>query len=179
MIESRIKKTNVKIKENFKNNKIVFCFLLFSSNKFVEFLLVKLNSFFIKFEYKKKKTNINKRFIELSVSLENYVTLKKELIFEIDKEQLKFKFLYVILKEKKLSVSFFEENYLNNFDKKQNFIVINKFISVNLLLKNIFFLKVVFLFYFIFFNLINLIRSSIYIHYSKLFIKNVNYSSGS
>ena len=161
MIKNKIKKIDVKTKENFKNNKIVFCFLLFSSNKFVEFLLVKLNSFLIKCEYKKKKTSVNRRFIEFSVGLENYVTLKKELIFEFNKEQLKFKFICVIYNEKKLSIDFFEENYLDNFEKKQSFIVLSKFISTNLILKNIFFLKIIFLFYFIFFSYMNLIKYSI------------------
>jgi len=55
MIKKKIKKLNVSIEGSFKNNKIVLCFLIFSSNKFVEHLLVKFNSFFIKYEYKKKK----------------------------------------------------------------------------------------------------------------------------
>ena len=161
MIEKKIKRTNARIKDSFKNDKIVFCFLLFSSNKFVEFLLVKLNSFFIKYEYKKKKSSINRRFIELTVSLENYVMLKKELTFEFNKENLKFKFLFIKLKKKKININFFEKNYLNDLEHKQKFEVIDRFISINLLLKNIFFLKYVFLFYFIFLNILNIIKLSV------------------
>ena len=156
MTKKTIKKLSVKIEDNFKNDKVVFCFLVFSSSKFVEFLLVKLNSFFIKCEYKKKKkSNVNRKFIELSVSLDNYVTLKKELIFEFDKERLKFKFLYVLLKNKKLSVNFFEENYFNLVIKEDILKIINKFILSNLLIKNVFFFKFLFLFYYIFVKTIN------------------------
>ena len=161
MIEKKSKRINARIKDNFKNDKIVFCFLLFSSNKFVEFLLVKLNSFFIKYEYKKKKSSVNRRFIELTVSLENYVMLKKELAFEFNKENLKFKFLFIKLKKKKINIDFFEKNYLNDLEHKQKFEVIDRFISINLLLKNIFFLKYVFLFYFIFLNILNIIKLSV------------------
>ena len=91
MTKKIIANLNIKEKEvNFKKNKLVFCFLLFSSSKFVEFLLVKLNNFFIKFEFEKFK---NKSIIKLTVSLENYIALKNELLFEFKEEELKFKFL--------------------------------------------------------------------------------------
>ena len=156
MIKRKTRKLSVKTEGNFKNDKIVFCFLVYSTSKFVEFLLVKLNSFFIKYEYKKKnKSNINKRFIELSVSLDNYISLKKELIFEMDKEQLKFKFLYILLKKKKLSVSFFEKNYFNDRIKEDALKDLNKFILFNLLIKNVFFFKFFIIFYYIFIKTIN------------------------
>jgi len=156
MIKRKTRKLSVKTEGNFKNDKIVFCFLVYSTSKFVEFLLVKLNSFFIKYEYKKKnKSNINKRFIELSVSLDNYISLKKELIFELDKEQLKFKFLYILLKKKKLSVSFFEKNYFNDRIKEDALKDLNKFILFNLLIKNVFFFKFFIIFYYIFIETIN------------------------
>jgi len=156
MIKRKTRKLSVKTEGNFKNDKIVFCFLVYSTSKFVEFLLVKLNSFFIKYEYKKKnKSNINKRFIELSVSLDNYISLKKELIFELDKEQLKFKFLYILLKKKKLSVSFFEKNYFNDRIKEDALKDLNKFILFNLLIKNVFFFKFFIIFYYIFIKTIN------------------------
>jgi len=81
--------------------------------------------------------------------------LKKELIFEFDKERLKFKFLYVLLKNKKLSVNFFEENYFNLVIKEDILKIINKFILSNLLIKNVFFFKFLFLFYYIFVKTIN------------------------
>jgi len=156
MIKRKTRKLSVKTEGNFKNDKIVFCFLVYSTSKFVEFLLVKLNSFFIKYEYKKKnKSNVNKRFIELSVSLDNYISLKKELIFELDKEQLKFKFLYILLKKKKLSVSFFEKNYFNDRIKEDALKDLNKFILFNLLIKNVFFFKFFIIFYYIFIETIN------------------------
>ena len=161
MTKKTLKKTNVEIRDSFKNDKIVFCFLLFSSNKFVEFLLVKLNSFFIKYEYKKKRSNSNRKIIELSVSLENYVMLKKELVFEFNKENLKFKFLFVLLKKKKLSIDFFEKNYLNDLENKEKLVIIDKYISISLLLKNIFLHKFMFLFYFILLNMQNNIKSCI------------------
>jgi len=156
MIKRKTIKLSVKTEGNFKNDKIVFCFLVYSTSKFVEFLLVKLNSFFIKYEYKKKnKSNVNKRFIELSVSLDNYISLKKELIFELDKEQLKFKFLYILLKKKKLSVSFFEKNYFNDRIKEDALKDLNKFILFNLLIKNVFFFKFFIIFYYIFIKTMN------------------------
>ena len=81
--------------------------------------------------------------------------MKKELIFEFDKERLKFKFLYVLLKNKKLSVNFFEENYFNLVIKEDILKIINKFILSNLLIKNVFFFKFLFLFYYIFVKTIN------------------------
>ena len=59
MIKRVIKTIMLKKEGNsFKNDKVIFCFLLFSSNKFIEFLLLKLNTLFIKYEfrrYEKKK----------------------------------------------------------------------------------------------------------------------------
>ena len=134
MTKKIIANLNIKEKEvNFKKNKLVFCFLLFSSSKFVEFLLVKLNNFFIKFEFEKFK---NKSIIKLTVSLENYIALKNELLFEFKEEELKFKFLYVLLRKSKLSIDFFENNYIKIIDKKEMIKNSINFSLINLIIKN-------------------------------------------
>jgi len=171
MTKKIARKLSVETKESFKNDKIVFCFIIFSSSKFVEFLLVKFNSFFIKCEYKKKKkSNVNVIIMELTVSLDNYVTLKKELIFEFNKEHLKFKFLYILFKKKKLSVSFFENNYMDDF-KEENFKFLNKFNMHYLLIRNVFLFKFLFLLWYIIIIVINKLNCVIL---NKL--KNVDYT---
>lgn len=173
MIKKKIKKLNVNIGENFKNDKIVLCFLIFSSNKFVESLLVKFNSFFIKYEYKKKKkSKINCKFIYLSVSLSNYIYLKKELIFEFNKEHLKFKFMYVLFNNEKFSIDFFEKGYLSNINKEEGLNFLNKYILINILLKNVFFLKIMFLFYYIFIKMLNNLNFSVL---SSIFLYNTDF----
>lgn len=161
MTKKIIANLNIKEKEvNFKKNKLVFCFLLFSSSKFVEFLLVKLNNFFIKFEFEKFK---NKSIIKLTVSLENYIALKNELLFEFKEEELKFKFLYVLLRKSKLSVDFFENNYIKIIDKKEIIKNSINFSLINLIIKNIFFKKILFFIMYLFTRMMNNIKFKFYI----------------
>ena len=160
MTKKIIANLNIKEKEvNFKKNKLVFCFLLFSSSKFVEFLLVKLNNFFIKFEFEKFK---NKSIIKLTVSLENYIALKNELLFEFKEEELKFKFLYVLLRKSKLSVDFFENNYIKIIDKKEIIKNSINFSLINLIIKNIFFKKILFFIMYLFTRIMNNIKLKFY-----------------
>jgi len=104
---------------------------------------------------KKKNSNVNCKFIYLSVSLSNYINLKKGLTFEFNKEHMKFKFMYVLLDNKKFSIDFFEKNYLNSTDKEEDLNYLNKYIIINVLIKNIFFLKITLLFCYIFIKTLN------------------------